>query len=466
MRSLFKNKYFAIVTLSISVILCGCTTSKDIDNHNNQGQSYKHTINYTYNQAAYEKSVSNSAAFTDNGFMFLVNGILYFYDMTDNEAVPMCSDMTCTHRDNKCKAFAVDKMDYDTYDLNGISVNCLGNMIWYKNNHIYMIKRDETGDYLMQYDENFNNEKKMVCLASDGKVVGISSANTETVAAIHEDYLYYYSVQPTNAQNLVEDDYNIKVSCNRVPIDGNSKAEELGSFVFPMDYEGFNVACSKVCAGDKYIYYIAGGNTRYGSKNTPVQYRIYRYDIYNSKFEEKLNIKTDNATDILGSNTGVISKVTSIIADSSDSLYIVTDNKRIIKLSSDGRIDEVYSNPQALEISSLRYINGNVYFYEALHNEGNIKAINSDKQIVWTCNFVSDGRSDGTFFGIEIEGVDNNNIYVRMQRNNAKGWENDNIGFFDNKVETYVNTYSVYAIELSDKESQNISAKRIYQWIK
>lgn len=48
---------------------------------------------------------------------FLTNGILYFYDMTDNEAVPMCPDMTCSHKDSKCKAFAADKMDYDPYDL-------------------------------------------------------------------------------------------------------------------------------------------------------------------------------------------------------------------------------------------------------------------------------------------------------------------------------------------------------------
>ena len=204
MRSLFrKTKSFTMIALSISTILCGCTTAKDADNHVTQEQ----TINYTYNHDLYEKSVSNSAAFTDNGFIFLTNGILYFYDMTDNEAVPMCPDMTCSHKDSKCKAFAADKMDYDPYDLNGVSVNCLGNMVWYKDNHIYMIKRDESGDYLMEYDEKFNNESKVACLASDGKIVGIASANTSTVAAMHENYLYYYSVQPTNAQNLVEDHF-------------------------------------------------------------------------------------------------------------------------------------------------------------------------------------------------------------------------------------------------------------------
>ena len=457
-----RLKNITMIALSISTILCGCTTAKDADNHVTQEQ----TINYTYNHDLYEKSVSNSAAFTDNGFIFLTNGILYFYDMTDNEAVPMCPDMTCSHKDSKCKAFAADKMDYDPYDLNGVSVNCLGNMVWYKDNHIYMIKRDESGDYLMEYDENFNNESKVACLASDGKMVGIASANTSTVAAMHENYLYYYSVQPTNAQNLVEDDYNTKVSCNRIAINGNSKVEELGSFIFPIDYELFNMACCKVCVGDKCVYYIAGGDTRYGSKNTPVQYRIYRYDIYNGKFEEKLNINTDNATDILGSQTGIISKVTYITADDNDSLYIVTDNKRIIKVSVDGKTEEIYNNPEALEISSLRYINGDIYFYEALHNEGNIKAVNADKQVVWTCSFAGDGSSDGTFSGIEIKGIDNNNIYVGMQRNNAKGWKNNNIEIFDNKVEPYVNTYSVYAIDLSDKDMQGSTAKKIYQWSK
>ncbi len=117
-----RLKNITMIALSISTILCGCTTAKDADNHVTQEQ----TINYTYNHDLYEKSVSNSAAFTDNGFIFLTNGILYFYDMTDNEAVPMCPDMTCSHKDSKCKAFAADKMDYDPYDLNGVSVNCLG----------------------------------------------------------------------------------------------------------------------------------------------------------------------------------------------------------------------------------------------------------------------------------------------------------------------------------------------------
>ena len=37
---------------------------------------------------------------------------------------------------------------------------------------------------------------------------------------------------------------------------------------------------------------------------------------------------------------------------------------------------------------------------------------------------------------------------------------------FDNKVEPYVNTYSVYAIDLSDKDMQGSTAKKIYQWSK
>ena len=49
-----------------------------------------------------------------------------------------------------------------------------------------------------------------------------------------------------------------------------------------------------------------------------------------------------------------------------------------------------------------------------------------------------------------------------MQRNNAKGWKNNNIEFFDNKVEPYVNTYSVYAIDLSDKDMREVLRKKKY----
>ena len=48
-----------------------------------------------------------------------------------------------------------------------------------------------------------------------------------------------------------------------------------------------------------------------------------------------------------------------------------------------------------------------------------------------------DGSSDGTFSGIEIKGIDNNNIYVGMQRNNAKGWKNNNIEIYIGIENTY-----------------------------
>ena len=44
-----RLKNLTMIALSISTILCGCTTAKDADNHVTQEQ----TINYTYNPVSY-----------------------------------------------------------------------------------------------------------------------------------------------------------------------------------------------------------------------------------------------------------------------------------------------------------------------------------------------------------------------------------------------------------------------------
>ena len=54
-----RLKNITMIALSISTILCGCTTAKDADNHVTQEQ----TINYTYNHDLYEKSVENDLDF-------------------------------------------------------------------------------------------------------------------------------------------------------------------------------------------------------------------------------------------------------------------------------------------------------------------------------------------------------------------------------------------------------------------
>ncbi len=45
-----RLKNLTMIAISISTILCGCTTAKDADNHVTQEQ----TINYTYNHDLYE----------------------------------------------------------------------------------------------------------------------------------------------------------------------------------------------------------------------------------------------------------------------------------------------------------------------------------------------------------------------------------------------------------------------------
>ncbi len=467
-----KIRKSVVLMLIISMLFCGCTTYKDI-NKSDMEKENNAALDYKYDEQTYQKSVGSRAAFTDEGFIFLVNGMLYYYDMTDNEAVPMCSDMTCDHNDSDCKAYALDKKNYDPYDLSGVSVNCLGNMVWYENKHIYMIKREESGDYLMEYDAQFNNEKKVVCLANNGSIVGMPSADTENAAIVYDNYIYYYSVKPTKANELVSQDYNTTVTCKRAALDGSSEAEELGSFLIAIDYSIFPTGSyGKLCIGNDCIYYVAGGTTRFMSKDNPVQYRICRYNIKTSSFEQLINVNSQQKEDILGTGTGNVQPVNNdiVTADNNDSLYIVTDNNRIIKMSSDGEVEEIYHNENAECIMSLRSQNEKLYFYEKIPNGGNIKLLNQNYEVVGTFSLEKDKSISLGEYGISdvyIYGVDNNNIYIRLNDNNVLNMKNENIeGFNQKHSEAGINTYSVYLIEIGGNNSGDNELTKIYNWHK
>ena len=79
-----------------------------------------------------------------------MNGILWFYDINNNIATVVCSNANCEHKDENCNAYLLDEHNYDPLDLAGVTVKGLGNQLWYIDGYIYIIERDESGDYLVR----------------------------------------------------------------------------------------------------------------------------------------------------------------------------------------------------------------------------------------------------------------------------------------------------------------------------
>ena len=230
MREL-SNRLILLITL-LCVFFTGCTTAADIDTDDENAEK---KYNYIYDKLTAQSSVSSRAAFGDDGYYFLANGILYYYDMSDADAVPVCSKAECSHKDEECDAYIYDNAEYDTYDLTNVNINCLGNMIWFEDGNLYMIKRDKSGDYLMQYDSTFKNERTVCTLAEKGTTVGGPTATTEDTAVLYNGYLYYFTVCPVYVNELVDKNYYITFYCNRVKVSQGAKPEVLGRFDAAMD---------------------------------------------------------------------------------------------------------------------------------------------------------------------------------------------------------------------------------------
>lgn len=462
---LMKRRGLSLLATTILLsILVGCTSPGDVDM-----ETQAETVEYIYDNNMVQTSTDSRVAFSEKGYYYLVNGFLHFYDINSSVGIPVCSKSDCLHDSTTCGAYALDKADYDPANLSEVSVNCTGNMIWYDNGKLYMVKRDESGDYLMQYDSDFTNEVKLCTLADDGTIMGMPSSDTQDTALMYKGYFYYYTVTPTNAKELV--DYTTTISCNRIKVESNAKREVLGSFDMAMDYSMFGSGANgKVCGGKDCVYFVSGGTERFLSDNNPVQYRICSYDCVNDTFSVVLNKNADNAQDILGEKTGEVLEVNKdiVCVDDDNNIYIVTGNNKVVKISASGGAEVVYSNVEAQEISSLIWDGSHVYFYERTQGNGSIVRLNKQGSIdgryavTISKKFCDEHKISGDLsLGICIYGVDAQNILVGTTDNYIKGLECETL--ITNHTKS-VNTYAIGVISKDVFKDSSVAIKKIYEY--
>lgn len=423
MRRLYKKVGTLLIVLSM-IFSVGCTKKQT------ENDEIKPKTEYVYDKDMTQISKDSRAAFSEKGYYHIINGILYFYDISNSVELPVCSKTDCSHNTSSCNAYVYDSMDYDPYDLKGVSVNGLGNMIWYSDGKLYMIRRNESGDYLMQYDSDFTNEVQLCTLAEKGTVLGMPGKNTEDTALMYNGYLYYFSVKPTSAKEL--DDYMTSIFCNKIKVVKDAKAEVLGSFDMAIDYAVFSSGSNgKVCAGKDCVYFVSGGTNRVLSENDNVQYRICSYDCNNGKFSIVLNKNADDIKDVLGSNTGNVKNVNDdiVCVDDDNNIYIVTDDNKVVKITPSGDAGVIYSS-DAKYITSLVWDGTYIYFSETGSRKGAIIRLDKSGEvkgkydIVINNEFCEQIGIRGTLLvDVRIYGIDAQNILIRTHDEYIKGLE-------------------------------------------
>ena len=323
---------------------------------------------YQYNQEEVQSKYGTSEmAIAENGYYYIIDNILFFYNVNSDVNMPVCSKVNCKHSDENCDAY-VSSVKSET---GSFACNCLGNKIFFYNNHLYCIEVTKDRDYdLYQYDASFGNKKKILRLASvkEDKLF-VSDAK---VCMISEGYLYYYTsyLDPEYANN----DYITKFQCNRIKLEENAAREELGEFDFPGDYaaKAGDSNGLAIYLSDNNIYFYAGGTARMYSKDNRVQYRVAKYNPAEKQFDIIWTHTGNDSSDVLGKDTGNVNYMSGgnfVKMDSDGNFYILNATEenvdRIIKVNFEDNISEVLYTTQQDRIYSLQSDGENLYFFES-----------------------------------------------------------------------------------------------------
>jgi len=392
---------------------------------NNEGQYY----------------MSDNSAAAENGYYFITknvsksgqNNFIYYFDMTSESSVPLCSNIQCKHNDSSCDAYITNE-------------ECLGQMIWYYSGRLYMIERTAENDILVSYDTEGRN-KNTVCILSEGNsFVGYKIAAGGS-ACISGGYLYYTLY---DTKSVID---NIKV--HRIELKNNAKAEEVGAFSMDAGAQAGYQNCFRFYPlNDKVYIYVREIMSSDKSTN-----RVFSYDITEKSFNTEIEIKdSDEAKICRGDIYSWVSNGASAI-DSEENIYYISFvkgdavpkdiglnvysgicilNKYNISTKVNKELYVLESSNTELACDNTMKIGGYdgqyIYLYESLvpstkksqplEDSNNLNIMNADGSIVDKIHFSVNSASSGDFrLTINVFGGDQRYLMISTTLQDIIGME-------------------------------------------
>ncbi len=365
-----KNFYLIFASIIILLTLTGCDQYK-VDNDNVIENVHNPFPDYKYNQEKAQSPYGQSLmAVSETGYYYIIDNILYFYNINSDINMPLCSKSNCKHKDNSCDAY-VNSINAELADF---SCNCMEGKLFYYNNHLYCIEITADRDYyLYQYNTVFSDKKCMARLASikeEQRMVTNAGA-----CLISNGYLYFFT--STMDEQYAQKGFIADFQCNRIKLEENAVIEQLGEFEFPGDYamkagesNGFAIYYS-----NENIYFYAGGTVRWHSKENRVQYRVAKFDVQSNSFDMIWTYTGDEVHDVLGKDTGnvnVFSGGEYVRMDSYGNFYMLTASENdvninvsmIVKVNFENNTSSVIYKTLKEQIYSLQSDDEMLYFFE------------------------------------------------------------------------------------------------------
>lgn len=214
----------------------------------------------------------------------LVQAQIYYYDYATNKSSLWCSNVSCTHDSDECSAYVGKDEQF----------------IEYSNGYIYKIKTDDSGIYLVRYNEDGSNETKTMNLLKS-----INGSVKLSFGRIYKNHFYY----------IVRNE-DKKIDFYRVDLDKKDDTE----YLFSRDASIDSIAPGGVFINDKNMYI--------SSAQYIADIKSYRRVVYQYNFSDKTLTELVKRDDYYRSSAN-------------DNLYIFTMEKELFKVTEQGEFLEV-----------------------------------------------------------------------------------------------------------------------------
>lgn len=228
-----KGLSYLIFLLILILSLVGCTDDKITVNTKQSSETYVENEDYQNYLNLYSNYVK-----TNDGYYFISDNRLYFFDTYSHESTIACNKINCEHNDDSCMAF------FSTFSFFPIQLS-------YYNNALYLLGWETDGsniynNYIYQIStDNFKRKKAVY--------IGNSNGLSTTVFLIHRGYVYY-----TVGSNTMNETTAVLYRKQL----GNTDKKDTGEVAF--EYTGIGAQIQDISAYANNIYVSFAG---YENKN-------------------------------------------------------------------------------------------------------------------------------------------------------------------------------------------------------
>lgn len=466
-------KYIKILPIILILVLAvtGCSKNYEIDEGAEPEETIKEALfpDYNYdNNKAQLLSVANSAI-SESGYYLVINGVLYYYDISTDVCATCCYDANCNHSDEKCAAYFHSITYNRNIDSHKSVEECYGDAVFYYDDKIYMIESNKHEEYyLNQYNSKFG-DKTRVAVIGDNKNKDITTYLENCQAfKVKDGYLYYtsYSFYPDRIGK--ERPVKVTHNCMRIKLAKDSEPEKLGEFE-ALPYGGFAEPDGfKILFDENSVYYISGGEETSFIKVS--DYRIARYNTDNGDFEVVFEYSGDDGWGAFGSGIPAPDGIDrNCCMDKDSNLYFLSENrKQIMQYSVSSKTGKCFYS-SANTIHSIAMNGEYIFISECAPRESKIIVLNNVGEVIQSMVFEYDedyvniqkshNNSNLPSVPVSILGVDDRYIVLTTKERGLKGLDGN---YKNNMYGTH--TVGTAVVKKSDILNGKITdIKQIYQ---